>query len=329
MSAKVLSDVVPQNDIRAPQELASRRIFAPRSGSGGEVSLRAGPSSFLDRVITREAWGADESLRFKDGVDQWLTAFVTPSLLVVHHTAGEGDVSDAEADVRAIYAYHAVTRGWGDIGYNLLIDSSGQRLRRPAAVASLTPVGQREIVSESVVAGHALDYNYGSVGIALLGNFQERAARHRDARLAGGRAHLHGRPLRHRLTAIQDYVRAQRRPDGDLARRYEQRLRPPRLPPDRVPRRQRVPAAAGDPPARGRGARGSWAGRRYHARPGRPQRLARRPRLPWDRDPSTAAVQYPAGRLPAGGRRRHDRTAERVHRTISARPGAPGPARTR
>ena len=32
MSAKVLSDVVPQNDIRAPQELASRRMFAPRSG---------------------------------------------------------------------------------------------------------------------------------------------------------------------------------------------------------------------------------------------------------------------------------------------------------
>lgn len=35
MSTKVLSDVVPQNDIRAPQELASRRILAPRSRWGG------------------------------------------------------------------------------------------------------------------------------------------------------------------------------------------------------------------------------------------------------------------------------------------------------
>ena len=34
-SAQVLSDVVPQNDIRAPQELVSRRIIAPRSGWGG------------------------------------------------------------------------------------------------------------------------------------------------------------------------------------------------------------------------------------------------------------------------------------------------------
>jgi hypothetical protein len=34
MSAQVLSDVAPQSDIRAPQELASRRIVAPRSGWG-------------------------------------------------------------------------------------------------------------------------------------------------------------------------------------------------------------------------------------------------------------------------------------------------------
>jgi hypothetical protein len=34
MSAPIPSDVAPQSDIRAPQELASRRIFAPRSGRG-------------------------------------------------------------------------------------------------------------------------------------------------------------------------------------------------------------------------------------------------------------------------------------------------------
>jgi VanZ family protein len=33
-SAQVLSDVVPQNDRRAPQEPASRRMFSPRSGQG-------------------------------------------------------------------------------------------------------------------------------------------------------------------------------------------------------------------------------------------------------------------------------------------------------
>jgi hypothetical protein len=143
-------------------------------GSEGEVFLRAGLTGFLERVVTREAWGADESLRFKDGVDLWPTAFVTPSLLVVHHTATDNDYGDAEAEIRSIYTYHAVVQGWGDIAYHLLIDSSGQvyegrRGREPDAS------GQREIVSEDVVGGHALDYNYGSVGIALLGNFQTRA----------------------------------------------------------------------------------------------------------------------------------------------------------
>ena len=54
-------------------------------------------TGFLDRVVSREAWGADESLRFKDGTVVWPTAFVAPSLLVVHHTAGNGDITDAEA----------------------------------------------------------------------------------------------------------------------------------------------------------------------------------------------------------------------------------------
>ena len=148
-------------------------LSAPERGPGGEVFLRAGIVGFLERVVTREAWGADESLRFKDGVNQWPAAHVTPSLLVVHHTATDNDYADAEAEVRSIYAYHAVTQGWGDIGYNLLIDSSGRvyegrRGREPDAS------GRREIVGEGVVAGHALDYNYGSVGIALLGNFQMR-----------------------------------------------------------------------------------------------------------------------------------------------------------
>jgi hypothetical protein len=161
-------------DSRRPgNESAHIDAAASSSPDGTSAMLRAGLTGFLERVVSREAWGADESLRFKDGAELWPTAFVQPSLLVVHHTATDGDLGDAEADVRAIYAYHAVTQGWGDIGYHLLIDSSGQvyegrRGREPDGR------GQREIVSENLVGGHALDYNYGSVGIALLGNYQVR-----------------------------------------------------------------------------------------------------------------------------------------------------------
>ncbi len=88
--------------------------------------------------------------------------------------APTNEYADPAAEVRAIYTYHTVTEGFGDIGYQLLIDNRGQayegRLGR-----EVDPDGGpgREILSRDVVAGHVFGYNYGSVGIALLGTFIE------------------------------------------------------------------------------------------------------------------------------------------------------------
>ncbi len=155
-------------DSRAPPGAET----SPRGFSS--LVARAGLGAFLERVITREEWGADESIRFIDGKDQWPRAFVSPKLLVVHHTAGDNEYAAPAAEVRAIYTYHTVTEGFGDIGYQLLIDNRGQayegRLGR-----EVDPDGGpgREILSRDVVAGHVFGYNYGSVGIALLGTFIE------------------------------------------------------------------------------------------------------------------------------------------------------------
>jgi hypothetical protein len=157
-------------DARAPAVSAASLSLS----SAPLPSVRAGLTAFLERVVTREQWGADESIRFADGKDLWPRAFVAPKFLAVHHTAGENEYADPAAEIRAIYTYHTVTQGWGDIGYHLLIDNRGQvyegRIGRDA-----DPAGRpgREVVSENVVAGHAFGYNYGSVGIALLGNFME------------------------------------------------------------------------------------------------------------------------------------------------------------
>jgi N-acetylmuramoyl-L-alanine amidase len=45
--------------------------------------------------------------------------------LIVHHTATQNNDPDPPATIRSIYYYHAVTQGWGDIGYNFLIDEAG------------------------------------------------------------------------------------------------------------------------------------------------------------------------------------------------------------
>lgn len=164
-------------DASGVQRVALTYFNAGTTPAAGSRAMRAvarlGPPDFVSRVIPREEWGADESIRFEQGVDLWPRAFVTPKFVAVHHTATDNEYADPAAEVRAIYTYHTVTQGFGDIGYHLLIDNRGQayegrRGREPEAAGQ-----EREIVSANVVAGHVLGYNYGSAGIAVLGLFTE------------------------------------------------------------------------------------------------------------------------------------------------------------
>jgi hypothetical protein len=122
-------------------------------------------------VTSREQWGANEKYRFsKRGQELWPEMFVPAKKLVVHHTATRNDYKDAAeaaAEVRAIYYYHAVTQRYGDIGYTALIDRFGNvyegRHGRGEGAG-------REVLSAGVVAGHDYAHNYGSAGVALLGD---------------------------------------------------------------------------------------------------------------------------------------------------------------
>jgi hypothetical protein len=81
-------------------------------------------------------------------------------LLVAHHTAlyVSDDSRDPAERMRALYQYHAENRGWGDIGYNYVIDEKGQ-------------IYEGRTGGRNVVAGHAYCNNVGTIGISLMGNF--------------------------------------------------------------------------------------------------------------------------------------------------------------
>lgn len=79
--------------------------------------------------------------------------------IFIHHTATNTDLDNPVTAIRNIYHYHSVSRAWGDIGYNYIIDSYGN-------------IYEGRKGGASVVAGHANGYNRGSVGIALLGDFE-------------------------------------------------------------------------------------------------------------------------------------------------------------
>jgi len=132
------------NSTRGPHMKAAKAALLPPVGDGG---MPRPP------IISRAGWGADESLM------KWEPEYRQPVKVIIHHTVTY--IPDSLATIRAIYYYHAVTRDWGDIGYNYLIDEQGN-------------IYEGREGGEGVVAGHARGCNEGSIGIGLMGDFSSR-----------------------------------------------------------------------------------------------------------------------------------------------------------
>jgi hypothetical protein len=115
-------------------------------------------------VVTREDWGADESLGLDaDRGERWPHADWPLQILVVHHTAWPEPLGEPAEAVRRIHHLNASERGWGDIGYGYLIGPDGTIYEGRSPRRS--PPGQ------APAGAHVRDHNAGSLGIALLGNF--------------------------------------------------------------------------------------------------------------------------------------------------------------
>ncbi|MFC9786875.1 N-acetylmuramoyl-L-alanine amidase [Rhodococcus sp. NPDC127528] len=134
-------------------------LIQPGSGAADtsltDIASPAGGSG--PKVITRAQWGADESLRCEDPTYDDSLGGAT-----VHHTAGSNDYTKAESAeiVRSIYAYHAQTLGWCDIGYNVLVDKYGQIFE-----------GRSGGLDRNVQGAHAGGFNENTMGIAMMGDF--------------------------------------------------------------------------------------------------------------------------------------------------------------
>ena len=161
------------------------------------------------RIVSREGWGADESIRYNgknskadteeretgkaaakarakacvDSKNVYPDEFEIEKVVrseggntmiwpyqyskriqkvVIHHTAETGVKKGltAEKVMRGIYRYHTITRKWGDIGYHYVVSPSGR-------------IFEGRSGGTSVVGAHAYCNNIGTIGISLMGNFQE------------------------------------------------------------------------------------------------------------------------------------------------------------
>ncbi len=125
----------------------------------------AAPNAIISRpsFVSRAVWGGSEVLN-NSVAPNWYPA----NHLVVHHTADSNSLVSGErswADrVKAEWAFHTYPsgRGWGDIGYNWVIDPNGviYEGRNGSSDPSRDSVGFHDTA------------NYGSMGVVLLGTFQ-------------------------------------------------------------------------------------------------------------------------------------------------------------
>jgi hypothetical protein len=109
-------------------------------------------------IFSRAQWGADEDLR--SGSPNYGSVQTT----FVHHTVNANDYSTADvpAIMRSIYAYHTQSRGWSDIGYNVLVDRFGRLWE-----------GRYGGLERNVIGAHTLNYNEEAFGVSAIGNFEE------------------------------------------------------------------------------------------------------------------------------------------------------------
>lgn len=151
----------------------------PAPGGGAGAGGTGGGANVIDglRVVSRREWGANEALM------GWTPRFTRAQLITVHHTAMATPANgDYAANVRSIYGFHASSanggRGWGDIGYHLLIAPDGTVFQGRTTGTEGQAVFQSGSLGGtpmSVTAGHVYNANDGNIGVCLLGNFMQQA----------------------------------------------------------------------------------------------------------------------------------------------------------
>lgn len=169
-------------------------VIDSMGSSGGPVvrtfdTRPAAEASEVDLgVVSRAKWGADESLR--SGQPRIASEV---HMGIVHHTAHTSNLavansySRAESPgiMRAMYKYHTQALGWSDLGYNVVIDRFGTVFE-----------GRAGGFERGVVGAHARNFNTGSFGVAIMGNFlQEQASSAALAsleRVIGIKSAIHG-----------------------------------------------------------------------------------------------------------------------------------------
>ncbi|SCX51741.1 Uncharacterized conserved protein, contains LGFP repeats [Klenkia marina] len=127
-----------------------------------DIQDTADAATAMPDVYSRAQWGADETIR------TWDPEYApTIKAATLHHTADTNNYTadQVPAMMRSIYRYHTVSRGWGDIGYNVIVDKFGRLWE-----------GRYGGLASTVIGAHAGGFNTSTFGVSMLGNYDTTPA---------------------------------------------------------------------------------------------------------------------------------------------------------
>ncbi len=164
--------------IKAPSHLALRfvRISVSDASTGLKVDrflgkpaaqMRAEPASTFSQptiILRGDWWGSLPANEINS--PRWAPVAITISHAVIHHTVHANNPVNPAQNVRQIWDHHANNNGWGDIGYNFLVDHLGNIYQgRYNPSLSVTDVRAAH------AGGGGGGANAVSFGVALIGQF--------------------------------------------------------------------------------------------------------------------------------------------------------------
>jgi len=114
--------------------------------------LRAACPCPLPQMVDRSTWGAPRPCTSP--------GYAAVTHLVVHHSAGVNTSNNWAQVVLSIWDFHVNTRAYCDVAYNYLIDPNGILYEGRSG-------------GNNVIGAHFCATNTGTMGVCLLGNFQE------------------------------------------------------------------------------------------------------------------------------------------------------------
>ena len=122
----------------------------------------AGAGVAMPHIISRAEWGAAPWGSTTAGCGS-APDNARARLAVVHHTDTSNNYTPAQAFgiVKSIQTFEIGSRGFCDLSYNFLVDRYGQIFE-----------GRTNSVYQTPIGGHARGFNTGSIGVALIGQYQ-------------------------------------------------------------------------------------------------------------------------------------------------------------